>query len=381
MCDYLTMANNIHVAEKHMWRRWGIPWKLVVAVSLLVLSFTAAGCGPKPVVDIKGWPSDEGKSAADSSQAGSADVPGQPAQPLSTQPNVQATSTAPPATAQVNEQFDVQRAMSHVSYLAGVIGPREECTAGEQQAAQYIRDRLVEYGYAPVIEEFPIRPTGDTSRNVTANLAGGQRPEYKVVVGAHMDTKSKSGPCPGANDNASGVAVLLELARVEAVNHRAVPTIEFVFFGAEEIAPGGGGGDHHFGSTHYVEAMDPAGRNALIGMISVDMVGFGNSFLARNMKVAPQTMCDLLLQCGGAGGMSYLKDTGSSGLSDHQPFEQAGVPSVWVEYRDDPHIHGPGDTVQHVDASLVLNTGNTLQRFFESYLTPERVEMLAGTSR
>jgi len=285
------------------------------------------------------------------------------------------TATQPPPPPQV-VGFDKAGAMSHVSYLADTIGQRVEATAGEGQAAQYIQDRLVEYGYSPVRQVVPIASAGGNSLNVIAALPGGQRPEFKIVVGAHMDTRNRSGPSPGGNDNATGCAVVLELARVLSSNRRNVPTVEFVFFGGEEIAEGGGQDNHHFGSRQYVAGLTPEARSSIRGMISVDMVGFGPSFLVRNMKKAPQTMVDLLLEYGRAKGLSYLADTGSFGMSDHEPFESAGIPSAWIEYRNDESIHGPGDTSAHVDSSKVGNTGQFLQGFFEEYLTPERLSPL-----
>jgi Zn-dependent M28 family amino/carboxypeptidase len=287
----------------------------------------------------------------------------------------QATAAQPPPPPQV-VGFDTAGAMSHVLYLADTIGQRVEATAGEGQAAQYIQDRLVEYGYSPVQQVVPIAAAGGDSVNVIAALPGGQRPEFKIIVGAHMDTRNKSGPSPGGNDNATGCAVVLELARVLSSNKRNVPTVEFVFFGGEEVAEGGGQDDHHFGSRQYVAGLTPETRSSTRGMISVDMVGFGSSFLVRNMKKAPQTLVNLLLEYGKARGLSYLADTGSSGLSDHEPFERAGMPSAWIEYRNDEAIHGPGDTSAHVDSSKVGNTGQFLQGFFEEYLTPERLVSL-----
>jgi aminopeptidase YwaD len=286
-----------------------------------------------------------------------------------------ATAAQPPLQPQVME-FDTARAMSHVTYLANTIGPRVETTVGERQAAQYIEQQLAGYGYTPVEQPVPIEAAGGNSLNISADLPGGQKPGCEIIVGAHMDTRNGSGPSPGGNDNATGCAVVLELARVLSSNRRNVPTVRFVFFGGEEIAPGGGENDHHFGSRQYVADLTPVERSSIRGIISVDMVGFGPSFLVRNMREAPQTLVDLLLDYGKARGLSYLADTSSSGMSDHEPFERASIPSAWIEYRNDERIHGPGDTSAHVDSSKVGNTGQFLQGFFEEYLTPERLSLL-----
>jgi len=78
------------------------------------------------------------------------------------------------------------------------------------------------------------------------------------IAGAHLDTVAVA---PGAEDNASGVAVMLELARLAAAEPPSLPTV-FVAFGGEE--PRGEGDDmHHFGSQHYVKAMSPLARRSL----------------------------------------------------------------------------------------------------------------------
>ena len=268
--------------------------------------------------------------------------------------------------------FDVNQAISHVTYLAQTIGLREEGTSDENRAAEYIQQRLAEFGYKPIVQLIPITTTQRTSRNVIAKLDGRTSPQQTIVVGAHMDSKGG----PGANDNATGCAVLLELARVLKNNNRQIPTIEFVFFGGEEIAQGGGSNDHHWGSRYFVNALTPVERAGIAGMISVDMIGTGPEFRARNMGLAPKTLVDFMLELGGTSGMSYLRDSSSVGNSDHEPFEKAGFTSVWLEYRDFPQYHTPGDTVSTVDFSHVQTVGRLLQDFFEQYLSPDRMNLL-----
>ena len=94
-----------------------------------------------------------------------------------------------------------------------------------------------------------------------------------LLVGAHLDTVPQA---PGAEDNASGIAVLLELARVygPAGGTRTRLPVVLVAFGAEEPR-GDGDARHHYGSRAYVAAMPRAQRTALRGMLSLDRVGVG----------------------------------------------------------------------------------------------------------
>lgn len=344
-----------------------------IAIVVVLLACSLTGCGAPTEKKAKSVTGGSGPEVSGRVAPGEHDT-SEPSSPSSALPP---QGPEVPAAPPVHTGFDVQQAISHVSYLADSIGPRVEGSLEEARAAQYLEEKLREYGYSPAEQAVPLPLLGQTSKNVVATLPGGQRPQNKIVIGAHIDTRNKNGPCPGANDNATGCAVVLELARILNLNRRTVPSIDFVFFAGEEITPGGSSSDHHYGSSVYVENLG-AGTSAIAGMISVDMVGFGPDFVARSMLIAPRTMTDLVLETGSSMGLIFLQDTASTGMSDHEPFEKAGIPSVWVEWRDDPGIHGPQDNFAHVDASKVRQTGELLQRFCEEYLTPERTDLLTN---
>ena len=121
------------------------------------------------------------------------------------------------------------RLAAHVQTLAGDIGERNLWHyPALLTAASYIEGTLTELGYAPADEPFESR--GRTVRNILAERRGSTQAEEIVLVGAHYDSVLGS---PGANDNASGVAALLELARLLA--DQALPrTVRFVAFVNEE---------------------------------------------------------------------------------------------------------------------------------------------------
>ena len=110
-------------------------------------------------------------------------------------------------------------------------------------------------------------PAGSTV-NVVADPPGFDPTRPHVVVGAHLDTVPQA---PGAEDNASGLMVLAEVARMTREQPGAVP-VRFVAFGAEE-ARGGNGTRYAFGSRHFVGALDAAERRAVRGMVALDRVG------------------------------------------------------------------------------------------------------------
>lgn len=274
------------------------------------------------------------------------------------------------APAAVQHPFDVNQAMAHVTHLCSTIGWREQGTDGEEKAARYIQEQLEALGYRTRLQApISIPVTGRTSQNVIATLEGTQRPDRVIVVGAHMDTVNG----PGANDNATGCGALLELAGILKQNRRHVPAIEFVFFGAEEVAQGGSSNDHHYGSRHYVAVLSDEEKSRIAGMISVDMVGAGDTFLANSMGLSSPVFKDMMLEHGAPAGMGYRKDPG---WSDHEPFERAGIPAVWIQFRGGHPYHSPADNLESVNVANLEKAGRLLQDFFESYLTPERVDLL-----
>ena len=149
--------------------------------------------------------------------------------------------------------------------LAGRIGERNVWQyAALNRAAAYIEGHFAECGYVPV------RQTYEVSRlpvsNIEATLAGTTRRDEILVLGAHYDTVTG---CPGANDNATGIAALLELARRFAGRPHA-RTLRLVAFVNEEPpffqTP-------QMGSLVYAKAARHRG-DRIIGMLSLETMGY-----------------------------------------------------------------------------------------------------------
>ena len=154
---------------------------------------------------------------------------------------------------------------AHVRMLAETIGERNLWRHGAlQRAADYIFGNLEANGYAPK------RQTYEISRlpvsNIDAALAGALRSTEILVVGAHYDTVNG---CPGANDNATGVAAILELARRFA-GHPRPRTIKFAAFVNEEPPFFK---TEQMGSLVYARAAKER-RDQVIGMLSLETIGY-----------------------------------------------------------------------------------------------------------
>lgn len=241
---------------------------------------------------------------------------------------VTAQARASPSQAP-DPQFRISAALGTVADLASDIGPREATGPAYRRAADLVADRLRDLGYrvreqafrAPAGVSWGVRVPAGATLNVVAtppDLAPGAE---HILVGAHLDTVPQA---PGAEDNASGVAVLLELARMAAQHPRALrlPVI-FVAFGAEEPrAPGDSG--HHYGSRHYVEEMSQAARGALQAMVSLDRVGVGARMPVCNGGRGDRGVVRELLAA--ARRIDVEAQACTNRASDHWSFEKAGFP-------------------------------------------------------
>ncbi len=260
---------------------------------------------------------------------------------------------------------------AHINALANGIGPRDSPPT-QSDAADYIADQLMGFGYAVTRE--PI----DSSENVIAQLPGQLNPDKTFVIGAHFDTVPGS---PGADDNASAVAGLLEIARV-LKDVRPDFSIEFVAFALEEVGLRG--------SRQYAQSAAAQDRD-LIGMISLEMIGyfsneansqtpFSNIPSCLAVSEEGRTVGDFIAPIGNDNSATLLKTfqqaaaryvpellvlTGqvagngscfpNTRRSDHAPFWDEGYQALMItdtaNFRN-PNYHQPSDTLDTINFDL-----------------------------
>jgi hypothetical protein len=331
-----------------------------VAVCLLAALLSLSACSaPLKVAPVAPAP------AQSSSTTSAATATPLPVPSAATLGSSVATAASIPAA---ERAFSVNRVLADTRAIAR-IGVRVGGSAKELAAADYVVGRLASMGYQASIQEFKV--PGGVSRNVIAGVPGTDA--RVLVVSAHLDTRSTT---PGANDNALGCAILLEMARHFAVE-KPPTSLELTFFGSEEYNDGVPR-DHHRGSRYRVAHLTKKQRSNIIGMISIDVVGYGRHLYTRTMGIGPMTMSDYLLRRAAATGVAlrYLKDPGPTGWSDHEPYEKAGIPAVWLERLQDPQYHKAGDTTAHLQSSAVRESGRLVLDAIRS-LSPAEVRRLA----
>jgi Zn-dependent M28 family amino/carboxypeptidase len=154
---------------------------------------------------------------------------------------------------------------SRVWYLSETIGERNVFAYGNlRNTTEYIENSFQQMGYAVTSQSYTAR--SQRVRNLIAEIPGSVRPEEVVVVGAHYDTVDA---CPGADDNASGVAAMLELARMLKDSHPP-RTIKFIAFANEE--PPWFQTDT-MGSLVYAK-LARARKENIVAAISIESVGY-----------------------------------------------------------------------------------------------------------
>lgn len=187
-----------------------------------------------------------------------------------------------------------------------------------------------------------------------------------VVVGAHYDHLGRVDGVvyPGADDNGSGTAVVLGLARAFAAAGGAGRTLVFAFFGAEELGL--------IGSRHYVNRPAvPLDRT--VGMVNFDMVG---RLQGRPLHVgggdSGSRLRALVSDAAQADGVTLDVDGSPYGPSDHSRFYAAGVPVLFFFTGGHADYHRPGDTADKIDAAGVARVASVGARVIERLAAESR---------
>lgn len=201
---------------------------------------------------------------------------------------------------------------------------------------------LAEQGPARVTLEVKTTSQPSQAFNIVANM---NRSAPRIIVGAHFDSVPLA---PGANDNASGVAVLLEIARVLAKTEMR-DEVAFVTFSGEELGL--------LGSSAYVHSVSQSGLQAINAMINLDMVGEGSQLTLLHRdgdNVAARIAAEARTQ-----GLVTDVDTCRED-SDHAPFARAGVSVFHFFTGIDPYYHTSSDTAEKVQPEVLARSAQAV---------------------
>lgn len=260
------------------------------------------------------------------------------------------------------------------SHLIQIVRDRNPYFASEGHfyAQQYIRENLAQWGTVE-IDDFPVR--GQIHHNFILNLPPSEKASKKrlppIIIGAHYDSVPGT---PGADDNATGVAVLLELAAEFASNPLKYP-VQLVAFDMEEYG--------YLGSQHYAAKCKQQQQSIRL-MISLEMLGYSDR--TPNSQRYPAGLQYFYPNCGNfialignlrtvSDMMNFSSKIRKSGQpcewlpvphrglivpdtrrSDHVPFWDNGYPAIMVTdtaNMRNPHYHQASDTIETLDLDFL----------------------------
>ena len=271
---------------------------------------------------------------------------------------------------------DVHQLYTHVEHLSVTIGSRSLYEYDKiEDTKRYIVSCLKTFGYIPTLQNYDYE--GKTFSNIIVSIPGVKYPDETVIIGAHYDTVYGT---PGADDNASAVAVLLEMCRaLKSISPGR--TLKLIFFFLEEPPVFR---TEHMGS--YVYAKEAKARNENItAMICLEMVGYysdkkdGQTFPLPLMSMMYSSTPNFIAVVGNLKSRSLVEKVKNSllkasrvpvetltsvsfvpgvDLSDHRSFWKMGYAAVMITdtafYRN-PNYHTENDTINTLDFNTMAD--------------------------
>ncbi|MCX6254589.1 MAG: M20/M25/M40 family metallo-hydrolase [Bacteroidia bacterium] len=260
-------------------------------------------------------------------------------------------------TIKLNNDINADTLKTFVTWMQGM-GTRFALSDNHKAVAQSIKNRFKMVGYTDArIDSFMINKTYQNINyqqwqyNVIATLEGKSNPDSVCIIGAHYDNNLKTGDpfsiVPGANDNASGVAAALEIARVmKKNNYSPRNTIEFIAFGSEELGL--------YGSYAYANDAKQNSKKIKL-MLNNDMIAYQpgtnqsewivniNDYdNSHNLRTEAEQMCSRFTV------LKYINDNTYNRQSDSYPFFTNGFEALFF-FSDyiDPNYHTLNDLVEY----------------------------------
>lgn len=264
----------------------------------------------------------------------------------------------PPAPARARAATEPMAAVSHDAFAADLrmlagLRTRHSSSTEFRTALDRAEGVLSGLGFATRTQTVALH--GGGTQNLIAERTGHGGDGRAVLVTAHLDSinvrDGATAPAPGADDNGSGAAGVLAVARALR-DHPGARDLRLILFGGEEQGL--------FGSRHYVAELDQAARDRIYSVVNMDMIACRNTpapTVLLEGAAASQTVLEELAAAAQAHTGLAVQTSLMPFNSDHVPFLDAGIPAVLtIEGADgaNDRIHTAGDTLEHIDHDLAL---------------------------
>lgn len=289
------------------------------------------------------------------------------------------------ALAELPPMFSAEALRGHVEHLASPeLEGRGVGTAGLAKAAEYIAAQFRAAGLQPAapdfLQSFPLPAGPDGKPHLVQNVVGflpageGGHADQAVLITAHYDHLGRGWPSarageagqvhPGADDNASGVAVLLELAKAYATAGRPKRNLVFVAFSAEEAGLRG--------SRHYAEHPLPVPLAGIRAVVNLDTVGrLGDNEISVLAAASATEWPHIFRGVGFTTGLRIRSVEGAAQSSDQQSFIDKGIPAVQLFTGAHLDYHRPSDTAEKIDVAGMVEVATAVREAVDYLLERE----------
>jgi Zn-dependent M28 family amino/carboxypeptidase len=258
------------------------------------------------------------------------------------------------------------RAHGHTAAIVG-FGPRPPQSAALDAARAYVTGELAKHGWVAEPEVFEaLTPRGPmTLTNLVARYKGAAGSTPEAILCAHIDSKlTEDSEFVGADDAASAVGAIIEIARVLADDPARAAKVELAFFdGEESLGRSITATDGLYGSIHYAKKWHGTVAKPRFGIL-LDMVGHRNLRIRIPTDTPPHLRDALMEAAKKQGALEHFGVARGTITDDHVPLNQAGIPSIDVigDFSSAPWWHTSADNLELIDPqSLEVSIGTTLE--------------------
>jgi Zn-dependent M28 family amino/carboxypeptidase len=266
--------------------------------------------------------------------------------------------------------FDAGRAWGHLQAQLA-FGPRNPGGEGHRLCLQYLETELKKYADTLNLQRFDAVIPGTSQTVSLSNVIAGFHPQHsrKILLCAHWDTRpwadqdadpqNRDKPIPGANDGASGVAVLLEIARCLAAQDPGV-AVEIALFDGEDMGREGHLDEYLLGSREYASRLQlPLPEAALL----LDLVGDRDLSIPQelySLQNSAALVREVFAVAASLGKKEFEPRPGTAVYDDHIPLIQAGIPAVNLVDFNYEFWHTLEDVAENCSAASLQAVGDVV---------------------
>ncbi len=278
------------------------------------------------------------------------------------------TSVAFAADTNIWEQFSGDRALAHVQHLVD-LGPRPSGSEAIEKARNYIIAQLESFGWQVTRQDFDDETPLGKKHFVNLIAHFGYRPEPSFLLCSHYDTKLFSTfRFVGANDGGSSTGLLLEMARVLALQPALAAKIQLAFFDGEEAFENFSDTDGLYGSRYFAKFIAAQKSTGYQGGILFDMVGDRSLDITLPPDSPPAIARGIFASADALKVRDHFTYFDREVTDDHTPLNKLGTPTIDLIDFDYPPWHTADDTMDKLSGDSLRIVGSVALYYLRQFV-------------